>query len=350
MIQTHFAQRIVAWQREHGRNHLPWLNQSAYHVWLSEVMLQQTQVATVLPYYAVFVRDFPSVSALANAPLDDVLARWAGLGYYSRARNLHRCAQAIVAQHDGKFPTDSAALEALPGIGPSTAAAIASLALGQRAAILDGNVKRVLARHAGVHGWPGAPSVAKQLWALAHERLIPLTLPCEADHHRRYTQGLMDLGATVCSVKKPNCQACPVAGDCVALHQQLIETIPQRRPKKIVPTQTRFALVLYDANGLWLQRRVASGLWGGLLSLPEGECLDTLTLQAATLGATNKLVPWHIHRLKHTFSHYHLDWQVWSAPVDAAFNLPHPWVYALWDDVEAAGVPAAVLKVLGKTK
>jgi A/G-specific adenine glycosylase len=348
MSQLHFAQRVVAWQRLYGRNHLPWSEKSPYHVWLSEVMLQQTQVATVLPYYATFIREYPDVSALAGAAIDDVLALWAGLGYYSRARHLHRCAQVLVQQYGGIFPTQLVDLEALPGIGPSTAAAIASLAMGQRAAILDGNVKRVLARHAGVLGWPGTPNVAKQLWAIANERLIPQTIPCTDDHHRRYTQGLMDLGATVCTAKKPNCQSCPIAADCSALHQHLIETIPQRRPKKVVPIQTRCALVLHDANGLWLQRRAANGLWGGLLSLPESDNQSALAEIAVRLGATDDLKPWHIHQIKHTFTHYHLHWQIWSIAISDVFKLPHPWVYATWDDVDAAGVPTAVLKVLGK--
>lgn len=348
MKLAHFSQRVVTWQRAHGRNHLPWLAQSAYHVWLSEVMLQQTQVVTVLPYYGIFIRDYPTIEALANAPIDDVLARWAGLGYYSRARNLHRCAQTVVEQYDGKFPNELLALEALPGIGPSTAAAIASLALGQRAAILDGNVKRVLARHAGVIGWPGAPMVSKQLWAKAKESLIPLTLDFPEDHHRRYTQGLMDLGATVCTAKQARCPVCPVASDCVALQQQLTDVIPERRPKKITPIQERDALVIHDAHGLWLERRSASGLWGGLLSLPENDNQAALAKLAIELGATQALKPWYTHQIKHTFTHYHLNWNIWSVAVNRTFKLPQPWVYARWEDVEAAGVPTAVLKVLGK--
>jgi A/G-specific adenine glycosylase len=346
--QASFAHRVVAWQRIHGRNHLPWIAKSAYHVWLSEVMLQQTQVATVLPYYATFIHHYPTVVALAAAPIDDVLAKLAGLGYYSRARNLHRCAQMVVNQYHGQFPRSLVDLEALPGIGPSTAAAIASLAHQQRAAILDGNVKRVLARHGAVQGWPGTPSVAKQLWQLANERLISQDVKVVSAHHRRYTQGLMDLGATVCTAKQPNCHVCPIASDCQALHAEQIASIPASRPKKIIPNQARCALILHTRAGLWLERRPVNGLWGGLLSLPESNNEASLAELATKLGARSPLLPWHIHQLKHTFTHYHLLWQMWGVQVDEQFKLPQPWVFASWDKVQAAGVPKAVLKVLGR--
>jgi A/G-specific adenine glycosylase len=344
-----FSQQVVRWQREKGRHHLPWMGQSAYHVWLSEVMLQQTQVATVLSYYAAFIHAFPSVRALAAASIDDVLARWAGLGYYSRARHLHQCAQLIVTQYGGVFPCELAALQALPGIGPSTAAAIASLALGQRAAILDGNVKRVLARHAGVQGWPGMPSIAKSLWALAQERLVPDNVAVSADFHQRYTQGMMDLGATICTNKQAKCHACPIAVDCYALKHQLVSSIPASRPKKQIPTQERCALVLHTAQGVWLERRIASGLWGGLLCLPEAQSEQDLERVARELGLVQRLKPWHVHQLKHTFTHYQLHWHIWSVTVEDSFELPAPWVFAAWDAVARVGVPKAVLKVLGSS-
>jgi A/G-specific adenine glycosylase len=347
MSEPLFAKRIVAWQRHHGRNHLPWEGQSDYCVWLSEVMLQQTQVVTVLPYYAAFTNRFPTVFALAKAPIDDVLAMWAGLGYYSRARHLHRCAQVVVEQHNGQFPSDLKALEALPGIGPSTAGAIASLAQGQRAAILDGNVKRVLARHGAVQGWPGSPIVAKRLWALAEDRLIPKLSVVPNDHHRRYTQGLMDLGATVCTAKKAQCQSCPIASDCQALHTQQVATIPTSRPKKTTPKQYRCALILHTANGVWLERRAGSGLWGGLLCVPEAQSEQLISELAQQLGAFRPLQAWHIHHLKHAFTHYQLNWQLWGSLVDEGFSLPHPWVFAPWDSIQSVGVPKAVLKVLG---
>jgi A/G-specific adenine glycosylase len=344
----HFSQRVVAWQRVHGRNHLPWTQESAYRVWLSEVMLQQTQVATVLAYYATFIHHYPALKDLANAPIDEVLAKWAGLGYYSRARNLHRCAQLLMREYAGQFPRDLQSLQTLPGIGPSTAAAIASLAMGQRAAILDGNVKRVLARHGGIQGWPGMPSVSKQLWQLATERLVPSSEPVTSDHHRRYTQGLMDLGAAVCSSKKPQCHLCPIADDCAALLNQLTHSIPAKRPKKVISTQYRCALVLHDGDGVWLERRPDTGIWSGLLCLPESSDEAAAQARAFELGAKNKIVPWYTHSIKHTFTHYHLQWEVWSVQVESSFKLPPPWRYTKWEQVQQVGVPKAVLKVLGR--
>ena len=343
----HFAKRLVGWQREHGRNHLPWSGGDDYSVWLSEVMLQQTQVATVLPYFAAFKVAYPTIHALAAASIDEVLARWAGLGYYSRARNLHRCAVIVAQQYQGVFPRELKELESLPGIGPSTAAAIASLAQNQSAAILDGNVKRVLARHAGIAGWAGDAAVAKQLWAVAKERLLADHVP--ADHHRRYTQGLMDLGATVCSAKSPQCERCPVAADCVALDTGSVAQIPAPRPKKTVPTQTRHALVVHTDTGVWLQRRAHEGLWGGLLSLLEADQYEGVVKLAHSLGTLldcTELAAWHIPKLKHTFTHYHLDWRLWSLPI--ADTLPAPWVFVAWDQLAKVGVPKAVLKAMGQ--
>ena len=351
--QPCFSQRIVAWQRACGRNELPWVGQAAYEVWLSEIMLQQTQVRSVLPYYARFLALYPSVQQLAQAPIDDVLAAWAGLGYYSRARNLHACAQRIVAVHGGQFPSDPKALQALPGIGPSTAAAVASLAHHQRAAILDGNVKRVIARHAGVVGWPGVPAVAKQLWAQAHARLIEASSPVASDHHRRYTQGLMDLGATVCTAKQPRCGQCPVHADCAARLNGAMDTIPAPRPKKTVPIQSRCALIVHTTQGVWLERRAAKGLWGGLLSFPEAQSQHDLAQWALGAGLATRsadmaaqLQSWHTPTLKHTFTHYQLHWQLWALSFDENRVLPKPWAFVRWSDVSRAGVPKAVLKAL----
>jgi A/G-specific adenine glycosylase len=365
MNESGFAQRLVAWQRDFGRNQLPWSGQDAYSVWLSEVMLQQTQVATVLPYYSAFKAQFPTVQSLAAAPLEAVLALWAGLGYYSRARNLHRCAQQVCEQYDAHFPDDLNALQALPGIGPSTAAAIASLAYQQRAAILDGNVKRVLARHAGIAGWAGHQAVTKVLWAQAQARLVPEHCAVPSDHHRRYTQGLMDLGATLCTAKAPQCHRCPVRSDCQAYADQTTMSIPAPRPKKTVPSQQRCALVLHTSAGVWLERRPNKGLWGGLLCLPEALDYAACAALANQLGArqstkhaqnhaTNHagseghltLLPWHRHTLKHSFTHYTLHWQLWSCEPPAEFWLPKPWVFCPWADVGTIGVPKAVLKVL----
>lgn len=260
------ATRLIAWQQVHGRHDLPWQRtRDAYRIWLSEIMLQQTRVTTVVPYFLRFVERFPDVRTLAGAALDDVLAAWSGLGYYGRARNLHRCAIEVVDRHDGVFPSDPARLEALPGIGRSTAAAIAVFAWGGRAAILDANVRRVLSRHAGVQGDPSSAAVIARLWRLAE---------CELpeDGIEPYTQGLMDLGATVCVRTRPSCARCPVAGDCVALRDGLVETIPARRARAPVPQRECTLLVVRRDDEVFLERRAASGVWGGLWSLPESSC------------------------------------------------------------------------------
>ncbi len=358
-----FSQQLVAWQVIYGRHHLPW-SQSvhfseadfAYRVWLSEVMLQQTQVKTVIPYFDTFQTRFPTITDLAQADINDVLALWAGLGYYSRARHLHRTSQIIAMQHNGIMPNNFSDLIALPGIGASTAGAILSLAYQQRAAILDGNVKRVLARHAGILGWSGVSLVSKQLWQVANDYLIKPTTLVIPEHHRRYTQGLMDLGATVCHKRKPDCAVCPVAQTCFALRSGLQNTIPEARPKRVLPIQCRSALVLYDTNGVWLLRREPKGLWGGLLSFLEADSDTDLHQQAFTLlkgvQAAPPIKPWQLPYLKHSFTHYQLNWTIWSIALSsdesAALNLPEAWQYVALSEVASKGVPAAVLKVLCK--
>ena len=250
-----FAARVVAWQRTHGRHDLPWQNtRDAYRIWLSEIMLQQTQVTTVLPYYERFVAAFPDVAALAAAPLERVLEHWSGLGYYRRAHHLHAAARAVVAGHGGGFPHDAATIATLPGVGRSTAAAIAVFAHGERAAILDGNVKRVLARHAGVEGFPGAASVEARLWALAEARLPTQDV-------EPYTQGLMDLGATLCTRTKPRCGECPVAADCVARRDGRVDELPSPRPAKALPRKAVRVLLLERAGEVLLERRAPTGIW-----------------------------------------------------------------------------------------
>lgn len=258
-----FAARLIAWQKRHGRHDLPWQRTAdAYAVWVSEIMLQQTQVATVIPYYQRFLRRFPTVGSLARAPLDDVLALWSGLGYYSRARNLHQAAQSIVERHHGRLPEDIDVVQSLPGIGRSTAAAICVFAHGGRHAILDGNVKRVLARHAGVHGYPGDARVQDQLWRLAQERL-------PARSCVPYTQGLMDLGAGVCTRSRPRCEACPVQKDCVALAQGLTGVLPSSKPPRVQPRRATVMLLIQCGRKILLEKRAPRGIWGGLWSLPE---------------------------------------------------------------------------------
>ena len=245
-ISAPFCTRVVAWQRAHGRRGLPWQNtRDAYRIWLSEVMLQQTQVATVLPYFTRFVADFPSVDVLADAPLSRVLERWSGLGYYRRAHHLHAAARIVVDRHAGRVPADAATLATLPGIGRSTAAAIAVFASGERAAILDGNVKRVLARHRGIEGWTGAAPVEDRLWHAA-EASLPAQSDVAADAAviGDYTQGMMDLGATICVRAQPLCGACPVHGDCVAFAQSRVDALPSPRPRKTLPKRAVTLLLL----------------------------------------------------------------------------------------------------------
>lgn len=262
-----FVRRLTDWQRRAGRHGLPWQGTSdPYQVWLSEVMLQQTRVATVVPAFRRFTAAFPDVATLAAAPLDAVLALWSGLGYYSRARNLHRAAS-IVAAEGGLLPASMESLQRLPGIGRSTAAAIVSLAYDRPAAILDGNVRRVLARHAGVTGWPGDPAVARRLWDEAESRLpAPGAPPGTAS---TYTQALMDLGATVCHRRCPDCVRCPVAEDCTARHEGLVDAIPAPRPVRLRPSRRIELLLDCAADGVRLVRRPESGVWGGLWCLPE---------------------------------------------------------------------------------
>jgi len=307
--QSSFAGLVVAWQLSHGRHDMPWQKQrDAYRVWLSEIMLQQTQVTTVLGYYARFLARFPTVADLAQAELDHVLAEWAGLGYYSRARNLHRCAQAVVAEHGGAFPRSSAALAELPGIGRSTASAIAAFCFGERAAILDGNVKRVLSRALGFDGDLMQAAQTRLLWTQA-EALLP-----EHDVDI-YTQGLMDLGATVCAVRSPACERCPLAADCVARAQGN----PQRYPvktKKLKRGQRSHALLwLQQDDSVYLVQRAATGVWAGLWSLPEYDSVDALqAASAAWAGQGVWLQPIH-----HVLTHF--DWTLttlnWHLPVPA---------------------------------
>ena len=258
-----FSARIVAWQRSHGRHGLPWQGtRDAYRIWLSEVMLQQTQVATVLPYYERFLARFPDVGSLAAAPVDEVLALWSGLGYYARARNMHRAAGEVVRRFGGVFPTAFGALESLPGVGRSTAAAIAAFASGERRAILDGNVRRVLARHAGIEGDPASAATLARLWQAA-ESLLP------AGDIESYTQGMMDLGADVCGIRKPACLVCPVAGDCVARREARVHELPGKRVRRPSPRRAVAMLVVISRGEVLLEKRPPTGIWGGLWSLPE---------------------------------------------------------------------------------
>jgi A/G-specific adenine glycosylase len=296
-----FASRITDWQRRHGRQDLPWQSpRDPYRIWLSEIMLQQTQVATVIPYFLRFIRRFPDVATLAAASEDKVLEHWSGLGYYSRARNLHAAARLVACGHHGRFPDGREALETLPGIGRSTAAAIAALAFGRAEAILDGNVKRVLARHAAVDGWPGDSGTAARLWQLAESRLPQRDIEA-------YTQGLMDLGATVCTRSRPRCGDCPVSADCLALAQGRVAALPTPRPRKALPEKRVQMLLLLDRGELMLEKRPPSGIWGGLWSLPElPPEIDAAAGCTDRYGHTvtgSRVLP----VLRHSFTHFRLS-------------------------------------------
>ena len=308
------AQRVQRWQLTHGRQGLPWQgSRDPYRVWLSEVMLQQTQVATVLPYYARFLHRFPDVQALAQAPLDDVLALWSGLGYYSRARNLHRCAQVVVQQHAGHFPDHLEGLEKLPGIGRSTAAAIAVFCFGRREAILDGNVKRVLSRALGFAGDLAAAAPVQALWALAHE-LLP------ADNVQGYTQGLMDLGASVCRLRSPGCAVCPLQEICVAHAQGRQQHYPVKSRRTTRGRRSHALLWLQWRGRCLLVQRPERGVWASLWSLPEFVDHHALNSLTAAWPGQGRWLP----VIEHALTHF--DWQL----------LPLLW---LWPDRRADPAP-----------
>ncbi len=295
-----FSADLLAWFDRHGRHALPWQNKTPYHVWISEIMLQQTQVQTVIPYYRKFIRRFKTVRSLAKADLDTVLHYWTGLGYYARARNLHRAAQLICTEHGGEFPDDIDALMALPGIGRSTAGAILALGFGQRHPILDGNVKRVLTRVYAIDGWPGQPAVEKKLWSLA-EQLTPVCRVAD------YTQAIMDLGATLCTRRRPDCDSCPLASACRAHATGRAHEFPNPRPKTSKPLRSVIFLLLENEQGeILLRQRPAAGIWGGLWSFPECERQDVIGAALRDLGlravATREYTP-----LRHSFTHFHLD-------------------------------------------
>jgi A/G-specific adenine glycosylase len=294
-----FSDRVLVWFEQHGRKDLPWQKPDAYCVWVSEIMLQQTQVQTVIPYYERFMRSFPSVEELAEAKLDAVLQHWSGLGYYARARNLHKAAGVIRDDYNGVFPQQFEQVVALPGVGRSTAGAILSLAFESRHPILDGNVKRVLSRHKAIAGWPGKSTVAKQLWDVAE-------LHTPEDQLRNYTQAIMDLGATVCTRSRPCCEACPVHDDCQAREMGTISEYPGRKPKKTRPLK-QTTMVLAVSNGaVYLERRPPAGIWGGLWSLPELDSGELSDWCEQNLGCFEESMEcWD--KMRHSFSHYDLD-------------------------------------------
>ena len=340
-----FTQKILAWQHLYGRKHLPWqVNRSAYRVWVSEIMLQQTQVSTVLPYYTRFLETFSSVAALARAPLDEVLHLWAGLGYYSRARNLHKTANIVYHEYHASFPTSLHEMMALPGIGRSTAGAILAFSQQQALPILDANVKRVLTRCHAIAEWPGTPVVEKKLWELATQYT-----PRSPDIIQ-YTQAIMDLGATVCTHRTPQCALCPLAELCIARKQQTIQQYPARMPKKIRPVKKTFLILLRNPkNEVLLERRPEAGIWGGLWSLPEStdpQLPPKLLPYLAMIDIHSKT---ELPSVEHTFSHFKLI----ATPLQYRMVAPLPLALShdpiLWHHPQntlSKGLPALIKKIL----
>jgi len=347
-MKENFAERLVAWHSRHGRHDLPWQNtRDPYRIWLSEIMLQQTQVETVIPYYRRFLAAFPQVTALAAAEQEQVMTLWSGLGYYARARNLHKAARVVATDYGGRFPDSAEALAALPGIGRSTAAAIAAFAFGERVAILDGNVKRVLCRLFGIEGFPGEKAVETRLWSLA-ESLLPKG---EAQAEiAPYTQAQMDLGATVCTRGRPACPCCPFQDECVANRQGRWTELPHKRPRKALPQRHTLMAVVVSEGRVLLQRRPPSGIWGGLLSLPEFPCAATMRQWLGIFivpdAEARPLAP-----LTHAFTHFVLDIEPWlietgPLPVQVAEGGAGEYLLLPLAEAAQAALPAPIRRIL----
>ncbi len=349
-----FNRAVLDWFSKSGRKDLPWQqNPTPYRVWISEIMLQQTQVQTVIPYYLRFMAQYPDVAALADARVDQVLHLWTGLGYYARARNLHKAAKQVAQDHGGEFPRDVEALEALPGIGRSTAGAIAALSMHIKAPILDGNVKRVLTRYFAIAGYPESSAVKKQLWTVA-ESLLP------EREIAAYTQAMMDLGATLCTRSSPACQQCPLAADCQALASDRIAEFPGKKPKKALPVKAVNMLIVRNRSGhVLLEKRPDSGIWGGLYSLPEQAVNDAdASTEAGWLAHletdlqvdSETLEP--MPTIRHSFTHYHLDITPLLAPelkletAGTAVADSDRWLWYPLDHSVEVGLAAPVKKLL----
>jgi A/G-specific adenine glycosylase len=357
---TGFANAVIGWQRRHGRHDLPWQGtRDAYRIWVSEIMLQQTQVGSVIPYYLRFVERFPDVRALAAADLDEVLAQWSGLGYYSRARNLHACARLVSSSPGGEFPRSAEALDGLPGIGPSTAAAIAAFAFGERAAILDGNVKRVFCRYFAVEGYPGAPAVERALWEIARRELPETGIDA-------YTQGLMDLGATLCTRARPACARCPLREGCRALAEERVESLPAPRPRRAVPSRRALMLVALRGDEVLLEKRPPTGIWGGLWSLPQAALPDdappstrpgpqeqaALRELGAALALPAMSAATELPGFVHAFTHFRLQVRPVLFELPGARRLADPAgrVWLPLADVDAAALPQPVKALLRRVR
>ncbi|MEO6022415.1 MAG: A/G-specific adenine glycosylase [Burkholderiales bacterium] len=341
-----FSRKLIAWQKQHGRHGLPWQGtRDAYRIWLSEIMLQQTQVATVIPYYARFLARFPALTDLAPASEDEVLALWSGLGYYSRGRNLLRAAEIMSERFNGEFPHQFDDILALPGVGRSTAAAISAFAFGERRAILDGNVKRVFARYFGIAGFPGDKRVETKLWQHAE-----LALP--DNNIETYTQALMDLGATLCLRSRPLCAACPISARCVAYRQHRVHELPSPRPKKTVPEKSTTMLMVRNKAEVLLEKRPQTGVWAGMWCFPElADGISPENFCRARYGLEiETLQPWDV--LEHGFTHFKLS--ITPRPVVVRSQRTHAGepsvVWLSVQDALGAAIPKPVRALLLKMK
>ena len=344
--RTAIAGPLLEWFEQHGRHDLPWqTDRTAFRVWLSEIMLQQTQVATVIPYYYRFLDSFPSIQSLADADIDAVLQHWQGLGYYARARNLHRAAQIIRDQYEGIFPESIDVVMALPGIGRSTAAAILTFACGQSWPILDGNVKRVIARYFQVPGWYGQSETMKQLWSLT-ERVTP--------RHRTddFNQAMMDLGSMVCLRTKPLCEQCPLSQNCLSFKNSTQQQFPGRKPRKSKPHKNTLMLLHRHRDSVLLYRRPPTGIWGGLWSLPEVNNVDEIKhWQQAQLGCEVAVDSIGENVIRHQFTHFSLDISVAVTELNrppAKLADTGSYEFVPLDEISAYGLPTPVKKILNK--
>lgn len=342
MSPEQFQKQLLAWFDVHGRKDLPWQQDiNPYRVWVSEIMLQQTQVVSVIGYFQRFMERFPTVQSLADAELDEVLQYWAGLGYYARARNLHKTAQSI-ASNAGKFPQTVEELSSLPGIGRSTAGAILSIACGQSQPILDGNVKRVLARFHAIQGWPGETKVAAELWQIS-QRYTPSQRTAD------YTQAMMDLGATLCTRSKPRCEFCPVFSNCQANQLGLVNTLPEPKPRKTLPIKQLYMLIMHDNQRLLLlEKRPPTGIWGGLWSLPEFETLEAVNDWCQSRGYNIEAIR-ELPSQRHSFSHYHLDYTPLRIDIQNPINYVMEADLLVWyklQSIQLLGLPAPIKRLL----
>ena len=339
---SNFSTKLIEWQGIHGRHDLPWQGTDAYRVWLSEIMLQQTQVATVIPYYQRFVDTFPNVAQLAAATEEQVLAHWSGLGYYARGRNLHRASQIIVEKYQGQFPRAFNQIIELPGVGRTTAAAICALAFHESRAILDGNVKRVLARYLGIAGWTGDKEVEAQLWQQA-EILLPIK------DVATYTQSLMDMGATICTRSRPKCVICPVQGDCFAFNTNRTNELPTTRQRKTVPEKNTTFLMFKHGNDILLEKRPGSGIWGGLWCFPQVESEKSMS-EFVQRNGIKVLKQKELQKFTHTFTHFKLH--ITPLMVEVVQKQSQGWeAECVWLDIRdalKAAIPTPVRQILKK--